>query len=110
MNNCLSVSMTGLFDRDVDLGTLPNVCLVTVIVLMLTHNWSLEAQVSNIIRRYIYIYRSHEVCCLYGFFVYHIPSCSFGSFSNHCVSGCMFCMLLFSFVSYVFLLLCMLCT
>jgi len=55
VNNCLSVSMTGLFDRDVDLGTLPNVCLVTVIVLMLTHNWSLEAQVSNIIRRYIYI-------------------------------------------------------
>jgi hypothetical protein len=22
---------------------------------------------------------SYEVCCLYGFFVYHILSCSFGS-------------------------------
>ena len=31
------------------------------------------------------ICRSHEVYCLYGFFVYHIPSCSFGSFFlNHC--------------------------
>jgi len=25
------------------------------------------------------IYISYEVCCLYGFFVYHILSCSFGS-------------------------------
>jgi hypothetical protein len=25
-------------------------------------------------------YRSHEVCCFYGFSVYHIPPCSFGSF------------------------------
>jgi len=50
------------------------------------------------------IYRSHEVCCLYGFFIYHILSCSFGSISI-ILFGCMFCMLLFNFVNYVFLLL-----
>jgi hypothetical protein len=27
----------------------------------------------------IYIYRSYEVCCLHGCFVYHILSCSSGS-------------------------------
>jgi cyanate lyase len=39
----------------------------------------LSNRVSNFIRIYIYIYRLYEVCCIYGFFVYHIPSCSFGS-------------------------------
>ena len=50
------------------------------------------------------IIRSHDVCCLYGCFVYHILSHSFVSVFYHCVYGCMFCMLLFSFVNYVFLL------
>jgi len=42
------------------------------------------------------IYRSYAVCCLHGCFVYHIPSHSFGFF-NHCIYGCMFCMVLFNF-------------
>jgi hypothetical protein len=62
---------------------------------------SLTNRVSNIIRRYITTY---EVCCLYGFFVYHILSCSFASIFYHCIYGCMFFMLLFNFVNYVFLL------
>ena len=55
---------------------------------------------------YIYIYRSYEVCCLCGFFFYHIPSCSFGSVSlYHYIYDCKFCILLFNFVNYIFLLL-----
>ena len=51
-------------------------------------------------------WRSYEVCCLYGFFFYHILSYSFGSISfYHFIYGCMFCMLMFIFVNYVFLLL-----
>ena len=44
---------------------------------------------------------------LWLFFVYHIPSCSFGSVFYHRVCGSMFCLLLFNSVSYVFLLLCL---
>jgi hypothetical protein len=51
--------------------------------------------------------RSYEVCCVYGCFVYHILSYSFGSILYHCIYGCMFCTLLFSFVNYIFLLLCL---
>jgi hypothetical protein len=64
---------------------------------------SLSKWVSTIIRRYI----DHEVCCLYGFFTYHILPYSFGSIFYHCIYGCMFCMLLFNFVNYEFLLLCL---
>jgi len=36
----------------------------------------------------------------------HILPYSFGSIEYYCTYGCMFCMLLFNCVSYVFLLLC----
>ena len=42
--------------------------------------------------------RSYEVCCLCGCLVYHILSYSFGATFYHC----MFCIVLFNFVSYVF--------
>ena len=54
------------------------------------------------------VIRSYEVCCLYGCFVYDILSYSFGSIFYHCIYGCMFCMPLFNFVHYVFILLCIL--
>jgi len=47
-------------------------------------------------------------CCLCARFVYHILSYSYGSILYHCIYGCMFCMHLFNFVNYVFLLLRML--
>ena len=62
--------------------------------------WSdgLSNSVSNIIR----IYANHMMfSCLYGFFVYHILSYSFGSILYHCIYVRMFCMLLFNSVNYV---------
>ena len=52
------------------------------------------------------MYRSNKVCCLYGCFIYHTLSYSFGSIMYEYIYGCMVCMLLFNFVHYVFLLLC----
>jgi hypothetical protein len=51
------------------------------------------------------IYRSYEICCLYGCFFYHILSYFFGSIFDRCIYGCMFGVLLFNFVNYEFLLL-----
>jgi hypothetical protein len=39
----------------------------------------------------------HKLCA--------IPSCSFSSIFYHCIHGCMFCILLFNLVNYIFLLL-----
>jgi RsiW-degrading membrane proteinase PrsW (M82 family) len=93
VNNCHSVLMTGLFDRDVYLGTQPNVCLVTMIVLTLTHTWSLEAQVSNIIRSYI----DHMKFAFYVDFSFIIFLHVLWFYFYRCVYGCMFCILLFNF-------------
>jgi hypothetical protein len=70
-------------------------------------NWSedISNRVFTIIRSYVY--RSYEVCCLYGFIVHHIPSYSVNSTFYHCIYGWIFCMLLFNFVNYVVLLLCL---
>jgi hypothetical protein len=59
------------------------------------------------IYHYKNIYIKYEVCCLYGCFVYHVLSYSFGSIFYHFIHGYMFWMILFNFVSYVFLLLCL---
>jgi hypothetical protein len=42
---------------------------------------------------------------LYGFFVYYILQCSLVSIFHHCVYYCVFCVLLFNSVNYVFSLL-----
>jgi hypothetical protein len=63
--------------------------------------------VSNIIRGYI-DHRKFAAFMAFSFIT--ILSRSFGSFSYHRVYGCMYCVLLFNSVSYVFLLLCMLCS
>ena len=69
--------------------------------------WSkgLNNRVSTIIRKDIY----NEVCCLYGCFVHHVLSYHFASILYRCIYDCMFCVPVFNFVNYVFLLLC-LCT
>jgi hypothetical protein len=57
---------------------------------------------SNTIRRYT----DHTKFAAYmAFFAYHILSCSFGSIFYHCIYGCVFCVPLFNFVNYVFLML-----
>ena len=66
----------------------------------------LSNRVSIIIRRYI----DHMKSAAYmAASCYHNLSYSCGSILYHCVYGCMFCMLLFNFVNYVILLLCMFC-
>ena len=60
--------------------------------------WSVDKCSEVKWRTYYYkIYRPYEVLLLL--------SLSFGSTVFHCMYGCMFCMLLFNFVNYVFLLL-----
>ena len=51
------------------------------------------------------IYRSNQVCCLYGCLVYHILSYSSNSILYRSVFGRTFCVLQFNFVNYVLLLL-----
>ena len=71
---------------------------------MLTHTWSLEAQLSNIIRRSI----DHMKCAVYMAvsFIIFLHSFLF-LFFNQSIYGYVFCILLSGFVSCVFLLLCL---
>jgi hypothetical protein len=53
------------------------------------------------------IYIDHTKFSAYVAVTFIILAYSFGSILYHCIYGCMFCVLLFSFVNYVFLLLCL---
>jgi hypothetical protein len=75
-----------------------------VLTSVVKYNEGLSNRVPIIIRSCI---KSYEVCSLYGCIVHHILSYSSGFILCHCICSCMYCMLLFNCVNYVFLLLCL---
>jgi len=63
---------------------------------------------SFFLKLFLWLFRlSMAFSFISGFFVYHILPCSFGPIFYHSIYGCMFCVLLFHFVNYLFLLLCL---
>ena len=67
----------------------------------MNYSVSLSNRVSNIIRRYV----DHMKFATYMAFLFIIFLDVLLVPFYHCIYGCIFCMLLFNFVSYVFLLL-----